>query len=81
MQKFGHLCIKEDIILKVSVCDAVMGSKLMIGDFFFFWTLRGVERTVLRTLCLNFFRPKDIEGLYTLKMPVLWGGIYKNPHL
>ena len=51
-----------------------------VGDFFFFWTLRGVERTVLRTLCLNFFRPKDIEGLYTLKMPVLWGSIYKNPH-
>nr|DAH59278.1 MAG TPA: hypothetical protein [Caudoviricetes sp.] len=30
---------------------------------------------------MNFFRPKDIEGLYTLKMPVLLDGVYKNPHL
>ena len=40
MQK---LCIKEDIILKVSVCDAVMGSKLMIGDSFFLNPSRGRE--------------------------------------
>lgn len=35
--------VKEVLTLKIHVCDAVMGSKLMIGDFFFLNPSRGRE--------------------------------------